>query len=899
MRPSIKAALLFVLFQIAVSYTYAQSSIVFLEQTVETLNKQSAALPLEKAYLQTDKPIYAAGDTIWFKGYVTIGVLHRLSTKSGLLNVQLVNARNNNVVQYIKLELNNGTCDGLIALSDSLEAGTYRLRAYTNWMHNFGDDYFFQQNITIGNAIVNNVFSKATYTYNHNSQGQQLNAGISYTDVSGSPYTNKEVRYSIVKAGETIYNNKGATDDNGNLKISYQSADTSFFDQGTIRTSIQLDKTNVARDISIKTGRKPVSVQFFPEGGYMVNGLQNTVAFKSIGNDGLGKDITGTITDNDNNEITQISSTHLGMGKFTFIPQSGKTYQVKVDESIINLPIARNNGYNLSVNNTDTAKIIITITGTDTTGNLNFVARSGGLACYAAGVKMAGGFGMIRIPKSKLPSGVVQFTLFSNTGEPLNERLAFINHHEELLNLILNADKNSYQPRERVNINLSAQDYNNKPVCGSFSAAVINETGIESSEKEESSILSALLLTSGIKGNIEQPGYYFNEPTNKTEADLDLLMLTQGYRGFEWKEIAGGNIKEAAYIPEKSLVIAGTLKTPQGKTVTKGKIRLFTTTGPLMMVDTLTDGQGRFKFEGMTFKDSTKFVLQANNDKGKSNVIIEIDNKDGLAFNSNGYSIEAEKDSVPLAYLQNSKKQYLDDIKYGTNRHSTLLKDVVIKEKAPEVRSSNLSGPGHNSQIIMAKELETCGQLKVCLIGKLHGVVIDVGGIPHSPRNRSNLASDDVMTVILDGVQIILPRGGSPFDVVNPMDVASIELLMDPADLAIYGLKGNHGIIIINTKKGDEEPEHFFKAMNVLDFMPKGYYVARKFYTPNYDVAAINKKPDLRSTIYWKPDLLTDENGNVAFSYFNGDTKGSYRVLVEGIDNNGNIGRGVYRYEVK
>src|ERR1700749_73165 len=107
---------------------YAQGP-TFLQKTVETLNKQSAVLPVEEVYLQTDKPVYATGDTIWFKGYVTIGVLHRLSAKSSLLNVQLVNTRNT-VVRYLKLELNNGMCSSNIALPDSLEAGTYQLRAY-------------------------------------------------------------------------------------------------------------------------------------------------------------------------------------------------------------------------------------------------------------------------------------------------------------------------------------------------------------------------------------------------------------------------------------------------------------------------------------------------------------------------------------------------------------------------------------------------------------------------------------------------------------------------------------------------------------------------------------------------------------------------------------------------
>jgi hypothetical protein len=80
--------------------------------------------------------------------------------------------------------------------------------------------------------------------------------------------------------------------------------------------------------------------------------------------------------------------------------------------------------------------------------------------------------------------------------------------------------------------------------------------------------------------------------------------------------------------------------------------------------------------------------------------------------------------------------------------------------------------------------------------------------------------------------------------------------------------------------------------------IPRGFYEARQFYSPKYS-ANVSSIPDMRSTIYWAPILQTDSNGHAEFEYFNADTKGSYRVVIEGMNNDGNIGRQVYRYKVE
>ena len=132
---------------------------------------------------------------------------------------------------------------------------------------------------------------------------------------------------------------------------------------------------------------------------------------------------------------------------------------------------------------------------------------------------------------------------------------------------------------------------------------------------------------------------------------------------------------------------------------------------------------------------------------------------------------------------------------------------------------------------------------------------------------------------------------------VNSLDISSIEVLTSAAKTAIYGVKGATGILIITTKHGNGFIANEKTAGNIT---PQGYYKAREFYSLKYDHPKAGQDiPDLRTTIFWKPILQTDKDGNASFEYYNADSKGPYRVVVEGIDyKSGSLGRKVFEYKV-
>lgn len=878
-----------------------------IKKAVAQLDKWLNTYPQEKVYLHFDKPYYAVGDDMWFKAYVTVGPKHQLSALSGALNVELIDDRDS-VKQSIKIKLIAGLGYGDFALSDTLAAGSYRIRAYTNWMRNAGPGYFFDKMIQIGNAVNNTVFTKTTYTY-HTQNGQQVtDAVINYADFGGVPYTNKEVSYQVQLNNKDISKGKGITDAKGDLHISFINTQETPLKKGNIITKIKVqDKVTITTVVPVKALSAKVNVQFFPESGNLVNGLPTKVAFKAVGDDGLGKAISGTVVDNDNQEVADIKTQHLGMGQFILIPEAGKTYSAKLtyedgSQGTVVLPKALDQGYVLSLNSNlpnDPDHIVLRIMASPALAGseISLVAQSGGSICFAAKNKVENGMLSSKIAKDRFPTGIVQFTLFNAAGDPVNERLIFVNRADGL-KIDLVSPQQTYAQREKVKLQITANSPDNKPVVASLSAAVIDETKVPVNESDETTILSGILLSSDIKGYIEKPNYYFAHTDKYAQDDLDLLMLTQGYRRFEWKQLMADNFAPPVYQPEPTLQVSGRVHTSNNKPVVGGKVTLFTTAGGVFILDTLTDANGRFAFKGLDFKDSIRFIVQARTAKDKKYVDIDLDNvgRQPVTPNVNAPDIDVNINNTMLPYLQSSKLYYQQQIKNGVGNHNILLKEVVIREKRKPVieNSSNLNGPGNANQVIKGNEISKmgCPDITVCLQGRLLGVTFR-NGVAYSTRSPGT-----PMQIIVDGAYV----GDDFLSSINPYDIGSIEVLRSIEYTSIYGTRGSGGVLVINTKRGNEMGDDSYQRYTpgLIRYSPKGFYKARTFYSPQYDDPKTNiTLADLRSTIYWEPNVITDKDGKATIEFFNAGSKGTYRVVVEGIDNDGHIGRYVYRYKVQ
>ena len=882
-------------FGILITFAYKADDDPF-SALIKKLEAYIEKYPQEKVHLHLDKPFYAIGDDIWFKAYVVNAQTGKPSTISNALYVELISEKDS-VKKQIKLPVISGFTWGDFKLPDSFTEGNYRIRAYTQWMKNAGTEFFFDKTIKIGNSWANNVYTNTSYAFSKQNTAEKVDANIKFTDKKGVPYAQSDVSYEVQLNFRSLAKGKAVTNDQGEVNISFLNTQPSLYKSGKIIATLTLpDKKKMIKEIPVKATSNAIDVQFFPESGNLVESLPNKIGIKAVNASGLGEDVKGSIIDNDGQEVTQFSTQHLGIGSFILNPQPGKTYAAKVkyndgSESTINLPRVLPSGYIITVNSNTENVVAKVLLSPDLIGNgeLKLVAQNNGNVYFISKAASQKQIITTSIPKKDLPSGIIQLTLFSARNIPVAERLVFVNNVKDKITTKVSTAKESYARKEKVNVNLQA-DFAEKPAQASFSIAVTNTTSVKPDEENESNIFTTLLLTSDLIGYIEKPNYYFLHDDQKTQQDLDNLMITQGWRRILWKNIinnAGPNIR---YEPEKSLKISGVVTSYGGKPLPNSKVSLFSSSGGLFAIDTLSDAQGRFNFDNLIFNDSTKFIVQARTAKNKKSVDIVLDVVSGqiVTKNKNTGDIEVNVNEALSGYLKQSENYFDDLTKRGILERTILLKEVnIVEKKNPAKNSSNLNGAGNADAIITTDQLQYCTTLSQCLQGRVAGLIIR-NGTPYLMRNNGT-----PMSIVLDGMQM----EGDFLDNINPMDIETIEVLKSAGNTAIYGSRGGGGVLVITTKRGGGYSSASTFTPGIIPFSPKGYYTPREFYSPKYD--APDNRPDYRTTIYWNPNIVTNESGKAAFNYFNSDEPGTYRIVIEGMDMLGNLARTVYTYEVK
>ena len=230
-----------------------------------------------------------------------------------------------------------------------------------------------------------------------------------------------------------------------------------------------------------------------------------------------------------------------------------------------------------------------------------------------------------------------------------------------------------------------------------------------------------MLLTSDLKGFVEQPNYYFNSLTDDKLKELDLVMLTHGYRRFEWKPLLSNEYRPTEWQPENTMQISGTAESLSGKPLAKAVVSLIPMTSKLLLADT-TDDKGHFNFGNLLFLDTARFMLQAVNASGRNTTRLTYDRgKPGPAVVPVIMQWQEGNQSM-LAYLENIKKQREADTKYGpiTGRVLKQVNIHAVKEDN-NYPSSNLGGPGQADQVIHRNDLHGGGSLAVVLNGLLKG----------------------------------------------------------------------------------------------------------------------------------------------------------------------------------
>ncbi|MDQ7948004.1 MAG: hypothetical protein REI93_04145 [Pedobacter sp.] len=801
----------------------------------DSLNK---AMPAEKLYVHFDKHTYAAPDTIWFKAYLMDGFNHN-STVSGLIYTEMINS-SGQIVQTRTLPTTLGLTWGTFEVNEELyPSGTYTFRAYTNWMRNFGERYFFQQELKI---LSPELLASAT-TNNKDTQPRTLQQAIFKSTKKDAP-----------------------------------------------------------------------DFQFLPESGAWISGAYQKMAFKAVASHGKGIPLTGTIYDSKQVKVCDFKSNDKGMGFFSLTPADGETYTAKINtafgEFTKSLPKSQATGTAIGVK-MQADSVVFTVMSTLPATPLILLGNARGTVIFSAAISPGTSGRIIKIAKSNFPSGVAQVLLMDDRFQVRNERNFFLNF-QDALQLELSSPSVQYVKRDRIPLQLMANDSEGNPISGSFSVAITADDQVRKDTLNDAHILSYLLLGAELKGEIEDPGSYFSRKDAQLQNDIDALLLTQGWVGHLQQ-----NMPDLKFKAEKDFAITGKVTNLLNKPVSDAKIILLGKNKSFLMRDTLTNAQGEFIFDQFPLLDSASFVIQALNAKGKKGTLgITVNEfthppfylqKSNLPLNES-----AEKDSVDHHYI--SLKAEAD--RFAIN-HGITLKEVKITGKRAVPGSKNLNGQGNSSQLLTEKDLLPLAKRT------LYEVLQDkIKGFREGPRKKSYVMdffiNSDRAKFIIDGIELdffydeSISRGNTDYynfvksylTYFNAEDIRGIETMEMGLSFRYKARYGNPlsdeliSYIEVTTKTGSGPL--LKKSANLYLIRPLNYGNARVFYEPKYNSTNRSSiRPDYRSTIYWNPNVMTDEKGLANFSFFSADRKGTYTIWVEGADMQGKIGIKTMKMEIK
>lgn len=851
----------------------------------------------EKIYARLDKSEYAAGDTIWFKAWVFDALMLSLSAQSGVLHIDIADGRSNVVRKYV-FHIKDGVASGQLPLDTSVfKEGNYTLRAYTNWMRNFGDETFFYKPISIVNAdgghwLVSTAFRKAGDSV--------IDARLRLASLNGIPVVDSTLIVKAVAGTSSLLRQRIKTDDKGIIDLKVVNLKAAKID------SIVIENTSRSKKAIIPvTANREIDLQFMPEGGSLLNGINCRVGFKAIDNSGKSVDVAGIVVDRSGRQVAAFKSAYRGMGSFDLKPEKGQVYSArllspKTISKTYQLPTALNSGLNVSVRNDmqkDSLDVVISSTSDIPVMKATYflIGRSRGVICYAATVHFEKeALLRRRIAKSLFPTGIAHLMLVAANNDPISDRPVYIDHHDGL-HIEIQPDRKFYAIKDSIALNIKVTDSNGEPVQGNFCLAANDNTLVKADTLND--ITSHVFLSSDLKGYIENPGYYLKNDTTAWKA-LDNLLLTQGWVNYA---TPAGTLQ---YQPEINYKVSGKVKNIAGNGI-KNLHLLLLSKLPEFLRDTTTDRDGHFSFDHLPDVDTPIFFLQS--DKRHFNLTIDVNEVPAPSFNAPAYPRNApwyvNADSTLMNYVHGGN-QSKDAQYYNAGGHR--LKEVKITAKKTIKSSENLNGSGEADVVIDEKDLEQAG--KQTLLDLLqqnvkgfHDRVVDI-----SSPDKWYFINDRMAFLFVDGVYpgMIYPsfdffaynsylrslkaedvRGMEVMTSVKYVDSYVIRyanayrLHIDPTRLAIIEVttRAGHGPAL------DVKPDTYL-------YRPLAFTQPLQFYKPRYVVNDTSVFQDSRPTVDWEPNIVTDANGEAKVSFFSGTNASTYTILVEGTDLNGNIG---------
>ncbi|HEX2627749.1 MAG TPA: hypothetical protein VHM26_02015 [Chitinophagaceae bacterium] len=634
------------------------------------------------------------------------------------------------------------------------------------------------------------------------------------------------------------------------------------------------------------------TLEFFPEGGDLVEGIPCRIAFKANDQWGRPVKIKGSVYSSNGTKLDSLRIAHDGMGTISITPNAGETYIAKwKDEKgapyTTTLPATKSNGVSLYLQFAPRKRnlnVVATPAVASALGTVNIIGTMNQHMVFKVARDITKGNAGASIPVQDLPSGILTLTVFDQQWKPLAERITFVNNEEYAVNPSMEVTHWGLSKRARNEITITVPD----SIPTNLSISV---TDVDIDSDSSNTIVSGLLLSSDIKGRVHNPAYYFKKNDDATQQQLDLVMMTNGWRRFKWEDVAQNKLPKLSYQRDTSyLTLSGQVYglLPQ-QYRDAGEIILFVKpkTGQRQMMMLPINARGEFNDPGIAVFDSVHIYYQFLNKKkmGDASVQFMTNLLPPLKNNlpANGYFNNQLSDTAGFARHRSIAEQAADLIRY----EGKVLGNVVVtaKKKAPlelmdEKYASGLftGGDGYKFDLVNDPFAASSFNIFQYLQSKVPGLQINPTDNPPSATWRGSETS-----LFLDEIS------ATPDLISNiPVsDVAFIKVMRPPFMGAMGG--GPGGAIAIYTRKGDDVKHEAGKGL--ANSLVRGYTDIRQFYSPNYSTfKPENEKKDIRTTLYWNPQLKTDGKSNkVKLTFYNNDISRAFRVIIEGMTMTGRL----------
>ncbi len=639
-------------------------------------------------------------------------------------------------------------------------------------------------------------------------------------------------------------------------------------------------------------------VEVFPEGGSLVIDLKSKVAFKATNSAGTPVFIKGWVVNNKNKVIDTLKVAHDGMGLFKLKPIAGENYQLNwIDErgqkGITPIMPASASGVVMHVSmDNEKAQVIVerSFDVPDNFKKLRLLVHQNQHLIYTVDFKGEERIAQkASLPIDELPTGVVQVSLFTYDWLPIAERIILVNNRLHEYNAQVSVNIGNVNKRGKNILELFVKD----TTAANMSISITDASVVI---PEQQTIYSDFLLSNDIKGRVYNPAYYFSSDADSVAAHLDLVMLTNGWRKFDWNKIKNGILPKQRYPVETDLMkITGKVYGNNANKIIENQllnliIRAKDSSQKMLFLSVQRDGS--FVDKSAFFYDTSKIYYALN---GKSNTSAPVVHFDNGLLHQDFKKINLATDNFMNTWTDSLARIKLNAILLEQARQRKLqesltLSEVVVKAKVKsptqileEKYAKGMFAGADGMSFDLSSDASIIAAIDILtyLQAKVPGLTISTAGQQPSATWRGSNTDfflNEINTTI-DQVQSL-----------NISDIAYIKALRPPFFGSVGG--GSGGAIAIYTKQGGYNKGRNDNSKGMEYTVLGGYSVFKEFYNPSYDRPAENFEVDTRPTIYWNPYLLTNKKSSrVRIEFYNNDISKKLQIVLEGINSNGRLAR--------